>query len=247
MAVYAYREHVPAADRRDFIECFWSIETFATINTGVPPDGCVDIVFSPDFGLRAVGTMTVEQVFFLGAGTQTVGVRFRPGMAGSVLRVSPAEFTDSFIDLEDLWPQRGMEWKTQLLESKSIADQMEALCRSVQIPEQAKNPVQLAIKAMRSVHGNVDIDYIASQANLSSRQFRRRCREEAGLTPKHLCRILRFRRAQQLAKCSSRVNWAQIAAETGYFDQSHLIRDFGELTGRTPMSVFSNRRQSVFT
>ena len=74
-------------------------------------------------------------------------------------------------------------------------------------------------------------------------QFRRRCLEESGLTPKHLCRVLRFRRACALAHPAA--DWAEIAAGAGYFDQSHLIRDFREFTGRTPVSVFSNTRRAV--
>jgi AraC-like DNA-binding protein len=30
------------------------------------------------------------------------------------------------------------------------------------------------------------------------------------------------------------VNWTRIAAEAGYFDQMHLIKDFRELSGQTP-------------
>jgi AraC-like DNA-binding protein len=72
---------------------------------------------------------------------------------------------------------------------------------------------------------------------MSARQFRRRCREESGLGPKHLSRILRFRRACRLAQCGE--SWPQVAVEAGYFDQAHLIRDFREFTGSTPVSVFS--------
>ena len=87
---------------------------------------------------------------------------------------------------------------------------------------------------------SVDLEWVARQANLSSRQFRRRCLEESGLTPKQLCRVLRFRHACQLARGGARVEWAGIAAEAGYFDQAHLIRDFREFAGATPVSVFSN-------
>jgi AraC-like DNA-binding protein len=79
---------------------------------------------------------------------------------------------------------------------------------------------------------------------MSERQFRRRCLEESGLAPKHLCRVLRFRRACELGERG--LPWGLIAAEAGYFDQAHLIRDFREFTGATPMgartnvSVFSN-------
>jgi AraC-like DNA-binding protein len=106
-------------------------------------------------------------------------------------------------------------------------------------PAHAPNAVQRTIAALADTHGLADLDFFSRAASLSPRQFRRRCLEESGLTPKHLCRILRFRRALNLAS-RHKQDWADIAAETGYFDQAHLIRDFREFTGQTPMAVFSN-------
>jgi AraC-like DNA-binding protein len=91
---------------------------------------------------------------------------------------------------------------------------------------------------MTAAHGAFEVDRAAPLAGLSARQFRRRL-EESGLTPKRLCRVLRFRRSFELAATRG-LSWAAVAAETGYFDQAHLIRDFREFTGRTPMAVFSN-------
>jgi AraC-like DNA-binding protein len=102
-----------------------------------------------------------------------------------------------------------------------------------------------AVGAMTRTHGNANLDWIAAQANLSPRQFRRRCLEESGLTPKHLCRVLRFRHSNSLASASRRPDWADIAGRAGYYDQAHLIRDFREFTGQTPMSVFSNTSSAV--
>ena len=49
-------------------------------------------------GLRAVGAMTIEQRHFaLPAGSRTIGVRFRPGMARPFLRIPPAELTDKIV------------------------------------------------------------------------------------------------------------------------------------------------------
>lgn len=235
-----YREYSSGIELSPFVECFWSVEVSAAASTRVPPDGCVDIVFSPDLGLRLVGAMTIEQVFPLNAGTQTVGVRFRPGMARSILGVPLGEFTDTSLRLQDLWPQRGKELLTQLGELPFASHRIRALYQAIKVPEAAINSVGRAIAAMTVAHGNVSVDDLASQANLSPRQFRRRCYEESGLTPKHLCRILRFRHAQQLARLSPKAHWAKIAAEAGYFDQAHLIRDFHEFTGRAPMAVLSN-------
>jgi AraC-like DNA-binding protein len=56
--------------------------------------------------------------------------------------------------------------------------------------------------------------------------------------------VLRFRYACRLAGESPRPEWSGIAAEAGYFDQAHLIRDFREFAGATPMAVFSNTADS---
>ncbi len=103
--------------------------------------------------------------------------------------------------------------------------------------------MQRAIEAIAAANGNADLDSVARQANLSPRQFRRRCLQESGLTPKRLCRVLRFQHACRIAGSADRVNWPEVALEAEYFDQAHLIRDFQDFTGLTPMAVFSNTRE----
>ena len=65
-------------------------------------------------------------------------------------------------------------------------------------------------------------------------QFIRRFEQAVGLTPKRFARVLRLGALlPQLVRCGPR-DWAQIAAGAGYFDQSHLIRDFRQLAGMAP-------------
>jgi methylphosphotriester-DNA--protein-cysteine methyltransferase len=56
--------------------------------------------------------------------------------------------------------------------------------------------------------------------------------EKTGFTPKFLARILRFRRAA--ASLDSAISAVDLALDSGYYDQAHLIRDFREFAGRTP-------------
>jgi AraC-like DNA-binding protein len=197
----------------------------------VAPDGCLDILFSAKDGLRAVGTMTREQRYPVEPGT-TVGIRFRPGMAGAFLKARPSELTDAIEPLDAFWGHSARNLEERLRNSNGSVD---SVCRmmldALEPACDAPDPVQRAIDSIVREHGCADLDTIARQANLSVRQFRRRCLEESGLTPKHLCRVLRFRHAGKLA---ARAGWSQVAAEAGYFDQAHLIRDFREFTGRTP-------------
>jgi AraC-like DNA-binding protein len=205
----------------------------------VPPDGCLDIVYSRSAGLRAVGAMTVEQRFESPTPEWHCGVRFRPGMAREFLRVSSAELTDLAVPVADILGRSAAQLERRLQDQEAPADCAGQLMKWLTVPQNQPNPAQRAIGAIATAHGLVDLDEIASEARLSARQFRRRCLDESGVTPKHLCRILRFRRAYNEAFANP--DWADIAVLSGYFDQAHLIRDFREFTGRTPMAVFSNR------
>jgi AraC-like DNA-binding protein len=60
-------------------------------------------------------------------------------------------------------------------------------------------------------------------------------REHVGLTPKLFCRVRRFRAALDRIENGIPVRWAELAADCGYFDQAHLIRDFRAFAGITPL------------
>jgi len=236
-----YREHAPAAGLARHIECWWIVQPLSGI-AGYPvrPDGCLDILYSREQGLRVVGAMTAEQRYDLPAGSCMAGVRFRPGMAGRLLGVAPVELTDAVVPLAEVWGRAGSELQARLDTAASADEYSRLITPALAIPSDPLSPIQRAVEAMAAAHGDVNLDFIARQANLSPRQFRRRCLEESGLSPKHLCRILRFRRVCALVETARRAEWAAVAMEAGYFDQAHLIRDFREFTGQTPMSVFSN-------
>jgi AraC-like DNA-binding protein len=243
----AYRERLPGASLFRWVESGWWMQSDeAVTGHSVPPDGCVDIVYdraSHNGGtLRAIGAMTIQQRFDYPKGVFIAGVRFRPGMAGSFLGVRPVELTDGSTPLEDLWSRRARELKRKLDDANSIQGALEILLSNLPVPEAHPTPTQRAIEALAAANGSADLEAAARQANLSQRQFRRRCLEASGLTPKHLCRVLRFRHALRIAGQVDRVNWSEIALEAEYFDQAHLIRDFRQFTGHTPMAVFSNTR-----
>jgi AraC-like DNA-binding protein len=57
---------------------------------------------------------------------------------------------------------------------------------------------------------------------------------EVGVKPKLFVRIQRFQRVLQKVHYLPVVDWRQLALEQGYFDQSHLIRDFVAFSGLSP-------------
>jgi AraC-like DNA-binding protein len=70
-------------------------------------------------------------------------------------------------------------------------------------------------------------------------------REEVGLPPKTIARLLRFERARELAALAEQPDWPRIALASGYYDQSHLINEFRRVTGRTPVTFFQDQRAAA--
>jgi AraC-like DNA-binding protein len=101
--------------------------------------------------------------------------------------------------------------------------------------------VRVALDILMRTHGQAKTRDIASAVGLSQRHFIELFASEVGLTPKLFGRIRRFQRAVDQSQNGTRTDWAQLAIECGYFDQSHLIRDFVAFAGVSPAEY--RRRQ----
>ena len=75
---------------------------------------------------------------------------------------------------------------------------------------------------------------LAAGEGLLPSAFTRRFEEGTGLTPKLYSRVRRLQRVLGSAAAVAPADWAGLAAESGFVDQSHLIHDFRDLTGLTP-------------
>jgi AraC-like DNA-binding protein len=88
-----------------------------------------------------------------------------------------------------------------------------------------------AWRRLRATHGRVAVGELAAELGWSRKRIVARFRDEIGLPPKAVGRLLRFERARELAGTMS---WGELAFECGFSDQSHLIAEFRRITGRTP-------------
>lgn len=99
--------------------------------------------------------------------------------------------------------------------------------------------VDAAWRMIRSGQGNVRVSTIADQLDCSERTLHAKLHREGGLGPKALSRITRFNTARSLVhrRLMHRRHsptLTQIAAECGYYDEAHLLREWNSFTGTTP-------------
>ena len=99
-------------------------------------------------------------------------------------------------------------------------------------------PVINAWALLNRRQGSIPISTLASEVGWSERQLANRFEQEIGLSPKVAARVIRFDRARHALQSQlsgdGRTDIAWVAAECGYHDQSHLVRDFRSFTGLAP-------------
>ncbi|SNY60075.1 AraC family transcriptional regulator [Paractinoplanes atraurantiacus] len=105
-----------------------------------------------------------------------------------------------------------------------------ALCRRMGTREVVRPEVAYAWK--RLVTGHVSVTAVAAEVGWSGRHLTDRFRAEVGLRPKEAARVARFDRARRALRPGTR--FADLASGFGFFDQSHLVREFHALAGCAP-------------
>lgn len=94
--------------------------------------------------------------------------------------------------------------------------------------------VDWASRMIARSSGRVSIDQLAARSNMSARQLQRRFLADVGATPKSYARVHRFSSVLEARRKTPDRAWADLAAEYGFADQAHLIRETRALAGRTP-------------
>jgi AraC-like DNA-binding protein len=79
-----------------------------------------------------------------------------------------------------------------------------------------------------------DIADVARTVGWSRKHFAARVEDAVGVGPRCFRRLLRFQALTGLVAKTARPDWATLALDAGYCDQSHMIREFREFAGMTP-------------
>ncbi|WMF04538.1 helix-turn-helix domain-containing protein [Micromonospora robiginosa] len=91
--------------------------------------------------------------------------------------------------------------------------------------------------------GAVAIGDLTVAAGVSSTHLAQRFKQLVGVTPKRLARTYRFAATVFAIDPAGPVDWADLAARAGYFDQAHFGHDFRAFTGLTPTRYVDVRRR----
>jgi AraC-like DNA-binding protein len=106
------------------------------------------------------------------------------------------------------------------------------LARRLRDDHGAAPEVAYALACLRTTRGAARVEALAAEVGWSRRHLAARFRDELGLPPKALARLIRVEHAAQRVCAGEPL--AEVAYHSGYADQPHFNRDFRELVGCAP-------------
>jgi AraC-like DNA-binding protein len=173
-----------------------------------------------------------------------LGVRFRPGRAPFSSDLPLGEARNRAIPLDAVWGDQGRRAEIQALELRlaqvsGIAQQVACVARFlIKLVRHGKEPdavVTQALSLIAETKGQISVESLAAALPISGRQLERKFTQHVGLSPKAFCRITRFQQAKCLLEGMRGTSGCDLAYACGYYDQTHLIREFRWFTGQTPI------------
>ena len=195
----------------------------------------------------AVVTPTRAWEFSYPTPTRSVGVHFRPWGLAPFLPMPAEQLCDRPASVEQIWGQSAIaELHDQLATARRPQEMLtlleEELVRRLRVIDGLDLVRQLS-SAVAATHGTVPISDISVATRASSTYLAKRFKAIVGVTPKRLARSYRFSSAVLAIDVAAPIDWGGVAADAGYFDQAHFVREFREFTGLTPTRYAEVRRR----
>jgi AraC-like DNA-binding protein len=243
-----YAVYQPHRDLSHCIDCYWSYTTDSDFikHNIIVPDNCSDVMI--DFNQSGgpissfIGTMT-RPVKSLK--TDVIGIRFNPGYAYAFFGIPMSEFTDIDVRLTDFWKDSSL-LEDELGKRENISQKIRFLQEILLKNKTKLMPLESRFTiALKRLNENSEYDSIESlslELNISRQHLRRLFLKYMGINPVLYMRICRIRKViKHMKLLNNSINFSHIAQDFGYYDQSHMIADFREFTGSTPLSYYSKK------
>ncbi len=263
-----YYSHIPARPLHGFIDHFWMCSDKPLHSRErILPSGTIELVVNlSDDEVRvydpihrnqyrrfpgAVVSGPYASTFVIDPSQHAsmMGVHFKPGGAFPFFGGVVGELANTHVALAELWGPLAFELRERLCAAPTPQRRFRLMEESLTACLRPVRQHHAVVPAALDLFGQSGIGEsvrgVARRVGLSQRRLIQVFTAQVGLTPKLFCRVLRFQRARMLVGRTAQPDWANVAVACGYYDQSHLIRDFRQLSGMNPSDYLRLRTERV--
>lgn len=257
------RRPAPPLDRA--VELIWSVQTTAGPRRleRVLPTGCAQVVINLAEDrtraydeTRGLACSTTEGSLLCGPRSRydiidtdeqydVVGASLAPGGLRHLFDLHAQEVADRDVPLSLLIGASAVDrLRTRLQDAPdqvSRLDVLEQALREVGRRHVAHAVVLHALQALTTRPEATRVRDVVAASGYSARYLIDRFTADVGLTPKVYCRVRRFQLALARTDAGRPDDWATLALDCGFSDQSHLVREFRAFAGVPPRDYLDRR------
>jgi len=257
---WRYSVLIPGGDLADAVEAIWEVEGLQSYGREkILPNGRVELLFNmgePHWLLEGGERRPYRDAWVSGlherylvvgspARAAMMGARLRPVGAHRFFQLPMRELTGAVFDLDAVLGPWIASVTARLRDTRSMEARFALLERLLtERVAAARSPdagIVWAWSEIERTDGKLRIEDLRAELRVSRKRLVDRFRQAVGLPPKALARIRRFHALGAALGAPGKIDWAQIALEHGYYDQSHLARDCQAFAGVTPTELVAAR------
>ena len=257
----------PPPELARFVRSFWTLED--DVNPDKPyihrvmADGCAEMIFhyqtpfdeifskgktETSFHSGLHGQARHFRRFIVRQNFGIFGVYLYPFALPLLFSMPSDELSNEMPDLQTLLGDEGKFLEEKMMLAKNNEERVviisDFLKKRITKNYREEPAVFSTISYIIRTKGFANVQQLADQSFLSTRQFERKFKAFFGFSPKLYSRIIRFQSALEMYGDQEK-SLTEIAYDCGYYDQSHFIHDFKEFSGQHPKSFFSGKAEGV--
>ncbi len=242
----------PREELREFVRYYWVLESNEPFSILTFPIGCPQIIFHRKTPLYIPELDKSQEPFTISGqvnfpshiqsdgNLEMIVAVFYPHTINLFINTPPSSFYNLEISGYDLENKQLNEIASRIFDSSNHSECIKILENWLIRNLKSSLNINRTANSIYQLLNNPDItiNNLADTACLSKKQFERIFRDYVGMNPKEYARIVRFQRSLWMLQRGDR-DFVGIAAECGYSDQSHFIREFKSMTGLTPKALLT--------
>lgn len=247
---------IPGGRLGEFVGLFWFYEGYSVAHPRerLLPGATTELVFELRPGARECAAAVVAgphseySVLDTSAEISLIGVHFKVGGSFPFFGMPAAELHNLDVPLQALWGARAAHLRERLSAAATADEKFDILEQTLlhlQCDTRRHPAIAFALRELSTVPQRLSLAALADEVGMSQRRLIERFRTEVGMTPKLFARVQRFQATIRAIQPLADVDWAQVAADCGYFDQAHLIHDFRGFAGLTPTEYLQARSEHL--
>jgi AraC-like DNA-binding protein len=226
----------------------WELPPGREASVTLLPHPCVNVVF--DRGRLTVSGVGRDRFTYAYRGEGRVfGVKFRPGAFLPFLGRPLSDITGAVLPAKELWGPAATSLASRMAAARGVDDLValaEAFLRAHwPAPDPQVEFVGQIVAALLHDRTISRVDDVTERFGITPRTLQRLFQRYVGVSPKWVLRRYRLHEAAAVLAREQHRPWAEVAADLGYFDQSHFIRDFTTAIGMTPVAYAQACRLQV--